>query len=98
MLTTFLLLPMLWMCQIFTYLNHVLHVALVFGAGTGPLLSMSFLPSSLKWLKVLGSNLGFFTVTLYSVYYAALDPIAAVRTVLVEESNGLEELTLLDLT
>ncbi|KAI8344432.1 hypothetical protein BC941DRAFT_447390 [Chlamydoabsidia padenii] len=51
--------------------------ALVFGAGIGPLLNLSFLPSSLKWLKILGSNLGFFTVTIYSVYYAALDPIAA---------------------
>ncbi|ORZ15975.1 hypothetical protein BCR42DRAFT_416238 [Absidia repens] len=51
--------------------------ALVFGAKTGSLVNIAALPSSFKWLKHVGPNLGFFTVTLYSGYYAALDPIAA---------------------
>ncbi|SAL95469.1 hypothetical protein [Absidia glauca] len=50
--------------------------ALVFGAKTGPLVT---LPSSLRFLKVLGPNLGFFTVTFYTMYYAILDPVAALR-------------------
>ncbi|KAI8331888.1 hypothetical protein BC941DRAFT_437837 [Chlamydoabsidia padenii] len=47
--------------------------ALVFGAKTGPLVSIT----SLRWLKLMGPNLGFFIVTFYSIYYAILDPVAA---------------------
>ncbi|KAI8084601.1 uncharacterized protein BX664DRAFT_337360 [Halteromyces radiatus] len=59
------------------FVPTIFWTALVFGAKTGPLINIGNLPTSLKFLKLMGPNLGFFIVTLYSLYYAALDPIAS---------------------
>ncbi|CAO3626363.1 unnamed protein product [Cunninghamella blakesleeana] len=59
------------------FVPTIFWTALVLGARTGSLINVNNLPSALKWLKTMGPNLSFFTVTFYIMYYAVLDPIAS---------------------
>ncbi|CAO3617199.1 unnamed protein product [Cunninghamella echinulata] len=59
------------------FVPTIFWTALVLGAKTGALININNLPTSLRWLKTMGPNFGFFTVTFYTMYYAILDPVAS---------------------
>lgn len=54
-------------------------IALVFASNTGPLFNVD--GTFLEFLSPFGPNLAFFAVIFYLIYYAILDPIAAVKTI-----------------